>query len=55
MQMYWFFAIDVLGGVVEIGPSLGQGQPVSGAGRWFPPFSGMIFMFLNNLVMMIFY
>jgi len=38
-------AIDVLGGVGGIGPSLGQGQPASGAGRWFPPFSRMMFMF----------
>ena len=55
MQMYWFVAIDVLGGVAGIGPSLGQGQPASGAGRWFPPFSRMMFMFWNNLLMMIFY
>jgi hypothetical protein len=55
MQMYWFVAIDVLGGVGGIGPSLGQGQPASGAGRWFPPFSRMMFMFWNNLLMMIFY
>jgi hypothetical protein len=55
MQMYWFVAIDVLGGVVGIGPSPGQGQPTSGAGRWFPPFSRMMFMFWNDLLIMIFY
>ena len=55
MQMYWFVAIDVLGGVGGIGPSLRQGQPASGAGRWFLPFSRMMFMFWNNLLMMIFY
>jgi hypothetical protein len=37
MQMYWFVAIDVLGGVVGIGPSSWQGQPAGRAGRWFPP------------------
>jgi len=47
--------IDVLGGVVGIGPSSRQGQPVSGVGRWFPPFSRMMFMFWNDLLMMIFY
>jgi len=45
MQMYWFVVIDVLGGVVRIRPSPGQGQPTSGAGRWFPPFSRMILCF----------
>jgi len=48
-------AIDVLGGVVRIGPSLRQGQPVSWVGRWFPPFSHIMFMFWNDLLMMIFY
>jgi hypothetical protein len=32
-------AIGVLGVVTGIGPSPGQGQTTSGAGRWFPPFS----------------
>jgi len=55
MQMYWFVAIDVLGGVVGIRPSPWQGQPASGASRWFPPFFGMMFIFWNDLLMMIFY
>jgi hypothetical protein len=55
MLMYRFVAIDVLGGVAGIGPSPGQTQPTSGAGRWFPPFSHMMFMFWNDLLMMIFY
>jgi hypothetical protein len=55
MQMYWFVATDVLGGVAGIRPSPGQGQPISGAGRWFPPFSCMMFMFWNDLLMVIFY
>jgi hypothetical protein len=45
IQMYWFVTIDVLGGAVGIGPSSGQGQPASGAGRWFPSFSHLMFMF----------
>ena len=50
MQMYWFVAIDVLGGVAGIGPSSGQGQSTGGAGRWFPLFSCMMFMFWNDLL-----
>ena len=49
MQMYWFVAIDVLGGVVGIGPSPGQGQPVSGAGWWFPPFF-LVMMFMLEMI-----
>jgi len=45
MLMYLFVPIDVLGGVVGIGPSPGQGQLIRGAGKWFPPFSRMLFMF----------
>jgi len=41
-------AIDVLGGVAGIGSSSGQGQPADGAGKWFPPFSRMMCMFLND-------
>ena len=52
MQMYWFVAIDVLGGVAGIKPSLRQGQLVSGVGRWFPSFSHMMFIFWNVLLMM---
>jgi len=37
-------AIDVLGVAAEIRPSSGQGQPIGGAGRWFPPFSHMMLM-----------
>jgi len=55
MQIYWFVAIDILGGVARIGPSSGQGQPAGGTCRWFPPFSRMKFMFWNDLLMMIFY
>jgi hypothetical protein len=51
MQMYWFVAIDVLGVVAEIRPSSGQGQPICGAGRWFPPFSRMMLMLWNDLLM----
>jgi hypothetical protein len=43
--MYWFVAINVLGSAAGIGPSLGQEQPLGGAGRWFPPFSRMMSMF----------
>jgi hypothetical protein len=32
-------AIGVLGVVAEIGPSPGQGQTTSEAGKWFPLFS----------------
>jgi hypothetical protein len=55
MQMYLFVAIDVLVGAAGIRPSSGQGQSTSGAGRWFPPFSCMMFMFGNDLLMMIYY
>jgi len=55
MPMYWLVAMDVLGGVARIGPSLGQGQPTSGAGTWFAPSSRMMLMFWNDLLMMIFY
>jgi hypothetical protein len=48
-------AIDVLGGAAKIGSSSGQGQPTGGTGRWFPPFSHMMFMFWNDLHMMIYY
>jgi hypothetical protein len=36
IRIYWFVAIDVLGGAAGIRPSSGQGQPVGGTGRWFP-------------------
>jgi hypothetical protein len=55
MQMYWLVAMNVLGGVAGIRQSPGQLQPASGAGRWFPPFSRMMFIFWNDLLMMIFY
>jgi len=51
MQMYWFIAIDVLGGAAGIGPSLGQGQPAGEAGRGFPPFSRTMLMLWNDLLM----
>jgi hypothetical protein len=54
MQIYWF-GIDVLGGAAGIGPSSRQGQTASGTSRWFLPFSRMMFMFQNYLLMMIFY
>jgi hypothetical protein len=54
MQIYWF-GIDVLGGAAGIRPSSGQGQTAGGTGRWFPHFSHMMFMFRNDLLMMIFY
>jgi len=38
-------AIDVLGGATGIKPSSGQGYPMGGTGRWFPPFSRMMLMF----------
>jgi len=52
---YWFVAIYVLGGVAGIGPLSGQGQSTGGVGRWFPPFSRMMFMFWNDLLIVIFY
>jgi hypothetical protein len=55
MRMCWFVTIDMLGGATMIGPSIEQGHPIGGTGRWCPPFSRMIFMFWNNLLMMIFY
>jgi hypothetical protein len=45
----------MLGGATMIGPLIEQGHPTGGMGRWFPPFSCMMFMFRNNLLMMIFY
>ena len=54
MQIYWF-GIDVLGGAAEIGPSSGRGQTTGGTSRWFPPFSRMMFVFRNDLLMVIFY
>jgi hypothetical protein len=44
-------AIDILGGATRIEPLLGQGQPASGTGRWFPPFSRMMFMFWNDILL----
>jgi len=38
IRMYWFVAIDILGGATGIGPSSRQGHPTSGTSRWFPPF-----------------
>ena len=50
IQMYWFVAINFLGGATGIGPSSGQGHPTGGIGRWFPPFFSCItLMFQNNL------
>jgi len=47
--------INVLDGAVGTRPSSRQGQPAGGAGRWFPPFSRMMFIFSNDLLIMIFY
>jgi len=47
--------IDVLSGVAGIEPSSRQGQTAGGTARWFPPFSRMMFMILNDLLMMIYY
>jgi hypothetical protein len=47
--------IDVLSGVAGIEPSSRQGQTAGGTARWFPPFSHMMFMILNDLLMMIYY
>jgi len=47
--------IDVIGGAAWIDPSLGQGQTAGGTCRWFPSFSHMMFMFCNDLCMMIYY
>jgi hypothetical protein len=44
-------AIDVLGGAAGIGLLSGQGQPVGGAGKWFPPFSRTMLMLWNDLLM----
>ena len=43
--------INVLGGATGIGPATGQGYPTGGAGWWFPPFSCIMLMFWNDLVM----
>jgi hypothetical protein len=45
IQIYWFVAIDVLGGTFGIRPLSGQGHPAGGTGRWFPPFSCITLMF----------
>jgi hypothetical protein len=55
MRMCWFVTIDMLGGATMIGPSIEQGHLIGGISRWFPSFSRMMFMFWNNLLMMIFY
>jgi len=47
--MCWFVIIDVLGGATGIGPTTGQGHPMGGTGRSFPPFSCIMLMFWNNL------
>jgi len=47
--------IDVIGGVAWIGPSSGQGQIAGGTCKWFSSFSHMMFMFCNDLRMMIYY
>jgi hypothetical protein len=47
--------IDVLGDATRIGPSPRQGQTVGATGRCFPPSSRMMFMFWNDLFMMIYY
>jgi hypothetical protein len=49
--MYCFVAIYVLGGTTRTRPSSGQGHPTSGTSRWFPPFSCMMLMFWNELLM----
>jgi hypothetical protein len=51
MQIYWFVVIHVLGGAVRIRPSSRQGQPADGVGKWFPPFSRMMLMLWNDLLM----
>jgi hypothetical protein len=47
--------IDVLGGAAGIRPLSGQGKTAGGTGRWFLPFSCMVFMFWNDLLLMIYY
>ena len=37
IRMYWFVAIDILGGATGIRHSSGQGHPTGGTTRWFPP------------------
>jgi hypothetical protein len=49
MQIYWFVALDVLGGAAGIGPLSRQEQPAGGTGKWFPPFSCMMSMFWKDL------
>jgi hypothetical protein len=44
MQMSLFVTIDVLGGAT------GQGHPTGRTGRWFPPFSCIMLMFWNDLL-----
>jgi hypothetical protein len=38
MQTCWLWSFDVLGGGIRIEPSIGQGHPTGGTGRWLPPF-----------------
>jgi hypothetical protein len=47
--MQWFVPIDVLGGAIGIEPSLGQGHPIGGTGKWLPPFSYIMLMLWNYL------
>jgi hypothetical protein len=43
--------INGLGGASGIRPSSGQGHPAGGTGRWYPPFSRMMLMLWNDLLM----
>ena len=43
--------IDVLSGGTEIGPSNEQGHSTGDTSSWFPPFSCIMLMLWNDLVM----
>jgi len=43
------WSLMCLGDVTEIGPTTRQWHPTKGTGRWFPPFSCIMWMFWNNL------
>jgi len=51
MQMYLCVVVDVSGVIIGIGPSSRQGQPAGGTGKWFPPFSCMMLLLWNDLLM----
>jgi len=45
IRMYWFIAINVLGGATGIKPSLRQGNPTGGTSKWFSPSSFLMLIY----------